>query len=237
MIREEKIKLLKEARKELLSARLELIGERVGETVKIAIVAAPLILAGSFIIYSGKKLIFEKEVKEPYTIEQVYDSEGNSSTNQHQDTEKHQDTLTVYDRYEKNDDGTYTRKYKVYDISKTAIEKIQKCVDQNDLDIDLRLISSGTETKTTINEEENHYYMVVHTYEKDKNNTYTREKNDDDLGADVVRLLLSIGLISPAIGLSGGLMNFVEPDFYQDDEYYREDVKRAKAKVKEIKKR
>ena len=79
--------------------------------------------------------------------------------------------------------------------------------------------------------------MVVHTYEKDKNNTYTREKNDEDLSTDIVRLLLSIGLISPAIGLSAGLTEFVEPDFYQDDEYLREKVKKSKEKVKEIKKR
>ena len=237
MIREDKISALKEAKKKLLKARLDLIGERTVETIKTAIVAIPLVLSGTFIVYSSKKLIFDREVKEPYTIEQVYDNDGNTSTKQTQDTEKHQNTLTVYDRYEKNDDGTYTRRYKVYDISKTAIEKIQKCLDQNDLDIDLRLISSGNETKKEINEEENHYYMVVHTYEKDKNNTYTREKTDEDLGTDIVRLLLSIGMISPAIGLSAGLTEFVEPDFYQDDEYLREKVKEAKEKVKSIKKR
>ena len=237
-MRKELLEKLKEARKELKEARLDLVKERVIDTIKITFISVPLILSGVFTISQGKRLFFDKEVTEPYIIERVYDNEGNSSTNFHmQDDNEYTNTLTTYSRYTQNDNGTYTREYNVYDISKTPQSKIKKCVDQNDLDIDVKKISSGTETTNKINEDENHYYMVVRTYEEDKEKTYTREKTAYDKKLDTGRFILSIALGAPALRLSVGLVEYLEPEFYQDDKFYREEVKEAKQKVKSIKKR
>ena len=90
------------------------------------------IIAGAFTFAGHTPIYFDGE-KQALDVKSEFDSNGNIRyEQQYGNYENRENRLYLYSKWEKQEDGTYTREKKVYQISEKHIDKIMKMIKDNE---------------------------------------------------------------------------------------------------------
>ena len=198
------------------------------------VVLSPMIAfaAGSFRL--SPKLT-AAEIEKNYTLEQVYDSEGNSSTYYIREND-FTSTIGVYEPYHLNGEGKYERNYKLYELNDISEDKIKQIVAgeiTTPEEICGEPFSMGTEVHDEVLEEDMNGYVEAKVYSESDRIYYEKLTDIRRAGAIFGVCWLNVLVFLIAIGVSEKL-SYHLPEAYDLVREY--DVEDKKEKIKELKK-
>lgn len=223
------------SKKELRKLKAKNIANHVYKVTRPIIILSPLIVfaVGSFHI-SPKLTAAER--KRNYTLEQVYDSEGNNSTNYLREKD-FISTIGIYEPYHLNDEGRYERNYKVYELNDISEDKIKQMVDgeiATPEEICGEPVSIGTEIHDEVLEEDMNGYVEAKVYSESGRIYHEKLSDKEHVGQIFGICMLNLLVFMLATYFSLEVYDHIpEADTYLS-KYYVED---KKEKVKELEKR